>query len=1218
MSIRHSPRTGEIVQVQLDAERTDLGQVLGLTDDDKLYIATFDDEALEVTEDIVSTVTVPPGKDGGFDVAIPANESMMDTFMQEVTGALAKQSFCVVQMRSTKRAREAARLSVENVPEWEALAPEFQRDYLGVQLEDKAKWFQPGEVIYEDLTAFDSALEMLAATLYHDGLGFLPAAKSNTLLRVAAADAQDMEAIVLASQENNVLDARVVEEQLAFLSRRRLALLSFVSGDEGLVELQPWNSVSREVIKVPVKENRVLIFRHDIFDYSRKSNPGDVALQTWILRAQRPDELSLDAPPASELQAVSYERPMPPEYGLTGEKVEVTSCATYHPCDIAMPEHSWCAFIGAGDGVSAIPLIRWDHSIYYSEENDPINFRSYANHGSLTDTFGMISFDADHFGYTMEEAAMIDPLQRKGIEIGYEALYRGGWTKASLQGAKMTVAMGTVNGEIFTGKMTGSCPGEINATFLKHASVMAASSRLGYLLGVNGPTYAVDTACSSSLTATAMLHSTLRPEEPGRPRSCAGTERVKSGMSMGLNGMFSPATIIGLALGNMLSHQGRCFTFDQSADGYLRAEGLAGMFVKVSSEPEGDPLRLSMLCGTSSNQDGKSASLTAPNGPSQQEAIRQSLREAQIPSLKIQIQELHGTGTALGDPIEVGALRAVMVEDKVDGVWRTREHPLVKTSSKSNIGHMEMNAGLCGLLKCVYMSCHACAVPNVHLRELNSHTDTNGYPVLFTSEMVEQGDPAGYFGVSSFGFSGCNARADIWGRALAGFKAESTKPLDVTSKRSKNPAREHALTLGREDMLLQGPYLTGNPMSEIDTLLIGGTFNGRKEFEEMYLVEDVDADVQGGPAQKWSYLIPIRETRVEYFRLFAPSLGEIFPQEQDASEESRILGPGTSPGHCQWRIDARDTSSVAPGSFYRILFWYDEATMSKRIAWEVATPAEVEEASEVKGEPFPVHHPTYCIAGTFTSDAPLKMQGVPGKKQSVDTAAWEYTIRIGLSGREDFQIWRDGDKNQAIYPSKPVPERGAAVQVRGPDSRAGGRKWRVRGETGEKVTITVEVVNGNIRLSLLSQSGDVQSFYSSRGNEGRSLAIMSAANDFEPHYMTFDPLQDCWRAEVPVRAHVEFNFVIAEDGDLAQAWFPDMPHAAAGVSQMHGPTPLRRDAVDSACWSVSPRSFFQEIEILFDPTCEDRRKAVSWNDFASKKMLPEIPPQSTAAGESVS
>merc|ERR550532_204493 len=126
----------------------------------------------------------------------------------------------------------------------------------------------------------------------------------------------------------------------------------------------------------------------------------------------------------------------------------------------------------------------------------------------------------------------------------------------------------------------------------------------------------------------------------------------------------------------MLSAQGRCFTFDSSADGFSRGEGTTGISATITEkEPSG---RLAVFCGTCINQDGRSASMTAPHGPSQQECLWGSLREANVIPNDVKVAELHGTGTALGDPIEVGALR---------GVMKVRDGPIFKTSAKSNIAH---------------------------------------------------------------------------------------------------------------------------------------------------------------------------------------------------------------------------------------------------------------------------------------------------------------------------------------------------------------------------------------------------------------------------------------------------------------------------------------------------------------------------------------------------
>ena len=172
--------------------------------------------------------------------------------------------------------------------------------------------------------------------------------------------------------------------------------------------------------------------------------------------------------------------------------------------------------------------------------------------------------------------------------------------------------------------------------------------------------------------------------------------------------------------------------------------------------------RVCALIGTATNQDGRSASLTAPNGPAQQQVIKKSMRFAGINPNTVSIAECHGTGTALGDPIEVGALMAVMHERKV---------PIFKTSAKSNIAHLEAGAGIAGLTKCIMMINMGTAPPNCHFNIINPHLTIEGYPVYFDTEDIDIGLSSLYCGVSSFGFGGTNSRADVFGYATKGHKA---------------------------------------------------------------------------------------------------------------------------------------------------------------------------------------------------------------------------------------------------------------------------------------------------------------------------------------------------------------------------------------------------------------------------------------------------------------
>lgn len=228
---------------------------------------------------------------------------------------------------------------------------------------------------------------------------------------------------------------------------------------------------------------------------------------------------------------------------------------------------------------------------------------------------------------------------------------------------------------------------------------------------------------------------------------------------------------IGLSGPGMLTHKGRCFTFDHSADGYCRGEGVGALCLKKCVTPYDAMGRLAILTGTAINQDGRSASMTAPHGPSQSQVITASMREAGIDASQVTIAECHGTGTALGDPIEIGSLRATISKGR-------GEKPLLTTSAKSNIGHLEAGAGMAGIIKCIMMLRTSTGAPNCHLYEFNPHLDIEGFPVCMETECIDFGVNSGLTGVSSFGFGGTNARADVWSHCVKGPRAcESGKTL---------------------------------------------------------------------------------------------------------------------------------------------------------------------------------------------------------------------------------------------------------------------------------------------------------------------------------------------------------------------------------------------------------------------------------------------------------
>ncbi|CAJ1331575.1 unnamed protein product [Effrenium voratum] len=360
------------------------------------------------------------------------------------------------------------------------------------------------------------------------------------------------------------------------------------------------------------------------------------------------------------------------------------------------PQEAWAEIFQAQlDAVVEVPLQRFDVNDYY--EADGSGFLTYARHGSFVAKVEL--FDGRFFGISSNEAAAIDPQQRHGLEVSYAACHGASRTKQDLTKTSTGVFVGQCAND-----WAKSSSNRRAGTFMgpgTHASI--AANRISFCLGLEGVSMTVDTACSSTLVA---LDLALQHLELGHLETalCSGSQ---------LNLIVEP--FVAFCNGRLLSTSGRCRTFDASADGFARGEGFGSFFLKKapSAEYGMGP------AGSKANQDGRSSSLTAPNGPAQQRAILGALKAAGVAAAEISAVECHGTGTALGDPIEVGALK---------GTLDDRSLPLQLMAGKTNVGHLEGAAGALGLVKCMMVLQHNEAPPNVHFAELNPHIDLKERP----------------------------------------------------------------------------------------------------------------------------------------------------------------------------------------------------------------------------------------------------------------------------------------------------------------------------------------------------------------------------------------------------------------------------------------------------------------------------------------------------------
>ena len=457
-----------------------------------------------------------------------------------------------------------------------------------------------------------------------------------------------------------------------------------------------------------------------------------------------PDVARLARHLARELEDLPREKEVRPPAGRTGAAVRPRDEEPIAIVGMA------CRFPGGADleafwdqleaGRDAVTRGRPDGLFVDPETEAALFFGAYVE--------GMDRFDADFFRIAPVEAEFLDPQQRLLLETSWAALEDAGLDPDRLRGSPTGVYGGVCSHDYQT--IVGK-PGDDPSRSLYRATGVTASTAVGrvaFALGLEGPAITVDTACSSSLVAMHQAAFALR---------LGDADLVLAG---GTNAILRGDTTRIFADAGMLAADGRCKTFDASADGYVRGEGCGMVVLKRLSDAEaaGDRI-LGVILGSAVNQDGASAGLTVPNGAAQARVIEAALARAGIEPSSVDYLEAHGTGTELGDPVEVEAAASVY------GRGRDPERPLLLGSVKTNIGHLEGAAGVAGVIKAV-LAMQAGMIPqHLHFERPNPRIAWDRLPVRVTSAATvwpERGHPR-RAAVSSFGYSGTNAHVVIGG-----------------------------------------------------------------------------------------------------------------------------------------------------------------------------------------------------------------------------------------------------------------------------------------------------------------------------------------------------------------------------------------------------------------------------------------------------------------------
>ncbi len=441
------------------------------------------------------------------------------------------------------------------------------------------------------------------------------------------------------------------------------------------------------------------------------------------------------------------------------------------------PEAFWHLLCDGVDAITEMPPSRWNLDPD-TEKFDKINT---CWGGFIEQVNG---FDPKFFGISSREAAIMDPQQRLLLEVTWEALEDAGQIPEHLAGTQTGVFIGITSQDFSVLAWSNSGEDIYTTTGTSHC---IAANRISYVNNFTGPSVVFDTACSSSLVAVHYACQSLWNQES--TLAVAG----------GVNVLLLPKATANFSVAGFLAADGRCKTFDARADGYVRGEGAGVVILKPLSQALADRDRIyAVIKGSAVNQDGRSNGLTAPNPQAQEAILRSAYQLSGVSPSQVQYIEAHGTGTSLGDPIEVKALGKVLAQDRLPGNY------CAVGSVKTNIGHLEAAAGIAGLIKVALSLKHQKIPPSLHFQKPNPYIPFDKLPlrVQQTLSPWPQGNGSALAGVSSFGFGGTNAHV-----VLAEAPLESQKSKGASALRGFPPLKQLAFKSQKKEVIERSVHL---------------------------------------------------------------------------------------------------------------------------------------------------------------------------------------------------------------------------------------------------------------------------------------------------------------------------------------------------------------------------------------------------------------------------
>jgi polyketide synthase-associated protein len=981
------------------------------------------------------------------------NSLPVDLLGYEVVNKLALKGFCVLSNNFETGDLEKAVSELQefdHLHKWEKVNSTIQEGLLGAEGSARIAELESPEEEHRDegdtIDKLDQTITQFGFRIepYLERLNFSVTHRSHAVVNQAGEP----------DEEVTPLNNFQVMKWLPQFIRHKIMVLVFIGPNQGTLELKPFDTDDAEMCEIQTPPGTIVILRPDIMSHKHFSPGKSFVISSFFLQEsvgksgkRAPQGGWPLIPAAKELDDWMMERLKQYKERHSEDSVWDPEIPTdwrnamnhmYHKGQMMTVRGAACKFpfsedvgkwfqvqSGGIDYLTTVPFVRWDHTEVW--DSDPESWRrgySYCRHGAFMD--GVELFDCKLFSMSPNEAKAMDPHQRLILEVGYGALHQMGLRKNTLNNTHCGVYVGCGNSE-WSMMPKEQSEGAFGAT---GGALSISSGRFSFTLGLKGPSMTLDTEASSGSVCMYMAAESCQRKGRATPNDLA--------IGIAAHLLLAAAWWPSMCAQGELSQQGRCMTFDSSADGYVRGDGLGSAVLKPMAENvDGDYVnedesRVGTIAGAMMNNSGYSASLTAPAGPAEQEAIVEAIRNASVDPYDVDSIEAHGVGKFLDDAIEVSSHERSHRHDD------TASKPLTVVSLKSSQGNQMECASMASFLKVLYSCQWGMTVTNLHLRQVNAHIEYSTSPCNLSTENLEQSMASSFVGHFARGQGGSNVYLLLWGQVNT----------DKVPPPAPAPARDAIIFWPGG-----GGMLPPEQRPESFYSIVGSWSKWEKP-------QAMEAEGDG----RFGFTIVLGVNRWEQFQIWldGDSTKVLHPRTAKASKDFPVLGPETDADEdvqgLAWMIDGRgelceyeDSGTVQTyalespdkgrqGDMYRVHLCI--VGKWRTVSWEKIQALPISDAA--KGT-WDLDLGSYYITGAFNNWEFEEMT-----PDTSNNAVFRAKIKLTRAGSE-FQIVRNKDFAQVIYPDSPYA--GPESNVYGPDDLGDGLFWSVEGSIGDHFTI---------------------------------------------------------------------------------------------------------------------------------------------------------------------